>query len=591
MATLEQLQSALVKADQAGNVADAKALANAIKQGSYEKADPLQLPEFASDAGVEAIFGGGPHGNNLSEFWDIHKDQWAQMVTLNPKARIDGIKKRFPDLQVQEFGDDNAVMFNPETGGSAVLNAEGISAADVLPILGAMGAATPAGRWAAGAKTAVGGVGRLMLGEAATDGALQLGEIAQGSEQGIDPVRTAAVAAGAGAAGSVGFWARNRALRNEKLKGIIQNNPDSRVARYTLDGAGNLKTDKYAQEALRQGFDDGVVATVKGASPADKAKMNQMVNIAEKGSRNPKYAAVSRPSDVIGESVMQRFNTVMKANRQAGRRLDGVAKSLRGQQVDVSSPVNSFLDDLNELGITLDDSFNLGFKNSDIEGLPGLQKVFARVVGRMKNTRSPDAFDVHRMKRYLDEQLTYGKTVEGLSGRTETVLKRLRHNLDSVLDSSFPEYDAVNQTYSSTRQVLDEFQGVAGRKLDLTSGNATKSVGTLTRRVLSNAQSRVQLMDSLQNLQDVAIANGGKFEDDLITQVVFADDLQRMFGGSAKTSFEGGIEKSLKRVADQAGSSQGLGEMAVNAVTNAVEKARGIDEEGAFEAIRALLAN
>ncbi|GAF80287.1 unnamed protein product, partial [marine sediment metagenome] len=47
-----------------------------------------------------------------------------------------------------------------------------------------------------------------------------------------------------------------------------------------IDGA-RVKTDKRAVEAIRQGFDDGVIAAVKGASAADRTKMKRMVNIME----------------------------------------------------------------------------------------------------------------------------------------------------------------------------------------------------------------------------------------------------------------------------------------------------------------------
>jgi len=549
---------------------------------------PLSLPEFGTIDGNSALFG-SQFGDESTGMGQMVRDGFAGLFTLNPKARIDGIKERFPELQIEPFEDGaNAVITNPVTGGRAVVNAGGFSNQDVAPIIGTALAAIPAGKLAQGAST----VGKAIMtgaaAEGATDLALQGGEILQGSEQGIDPSRSTIAAAAGGVGGGIIKGIDSFRTNSAALKKVLETDPDSTVAKYTLNGAGKVVKDKKAVEAIKQGFDEGVVSTIKGASKADKSQMLKMVNIQEKGLKNPKYAAINRPSDIVGESLMKRFNTVLKSNRQAGKKLDGVAKGLRGQKVDVAAPVDEFIADLEGMGVGFEDLKPI-YQNSDIEGLAGPQAIFNRVIGRMKNTRNPDAFDVHRMKRYLDQQVSYGKTAEGLTGRAETVLKNLRRNLDSVLDSNFDEYDKVNTVYSNTRGALDDFQSAAGSKVDLTSANASKQIGTLSRRVLSNAQSRVQVLDAMKQIQDVAVNQGGKFDDDLLSQVVFVDDLQKSFGASARTSLAGEVEKGVKQ-AGQMRNSQGATEAVISLAGSVLEKMRGINQDGAFKAIRELLA-
>lgn len=351
-------------------------------------------------------------------------------------------------------------------------------------------------------------------------------------------------------------------------------------------GGPRVQKDRLATKAIKQGFDEGVIAAVKGSSPSDRTSMRKMVNIMERGKKNARFAVTNRPSDVVGDSLMDRVRTVQKINQDAGKRLDGVAKSLKGQQVDFQPSVDSFINDLGDMGISVTDDLKLNFSGSDIEGLAGPERAIAQVFNRMKSTRPPDAFDLHRMKRFIDEQVTFGKNAEGLAGRSEAVLKRLRRSLDQTLDSNFPEYDAVNTQYSETIGALDALQDVAGRKMDLTGPNAEKATGTLMRRLMSNAQSRVTLLDSINQIEDVAKKFGGKFKDDLLSQVLFVDELDSVFGPVARTSFQGQIKQGVGAAIEAKTSPVTAALRAGGAV---VEKARGINQEGAFKAIKKLL--
>lgn len=363
---------------------------------------------------------------------------------------------------------------------------------------------------------------------------------------------------------------------------IDSGSTDNDTASFIRDGAGKVEKDPLAVESIRQGFDEGVVAAIKGASAADIDSMIRMVSRLDQGRKNQRFAASNRPSDIVGESLKKRVVAIHQANKQAGRRLDGEAKKLKGQQVDFSQPVGQFINDLDSIGVKFNNG-KLDFAGSDLEGLRGPQAVLNNVVKRMLNTRVPDAFDIHRMKRFIDEQVTFGKTQRGLSGRTEGILKGLRRNLDQTLDKQFPSYKAVNDTFSETRAALDSFQDVGGRKLNLLGENADKAIGTLSRRLLSNAQSRVNLLDAIDELSAVAAKHGGKFNDDIVTQVMFVDELDSVFGPAARTSLQGDVKKAVK-------SATNVREAVVDAVGEGLERARGINEDAAVKAIRKLLA-
>jgi len=394
-----------------------------------------------------------------------------------------------------------------------------------------------------------------------------------------------------------------RAKIGEKLKeGIVDNDtagfkldpidesiprkniPDDVLSDSIIKGAPKVVKDKLAKETLRQGFDEGVVAAIKGSSDADIDSMLKMVNSLDKGRKNARFAATNRPSDIVGKSLKSRIVSIKRTNKVAGKRLDVVANDLKGQPVNITNSVDSFLDELKSMGISFSNDAKLGFKGSDIEGLRGPQAVLNNIVKRMRETKVPDAFDIHRMKKFIDEQVTFGKDQRGLSGKTENILKSLRHNLDGALDDAFPTYKKVNETYSDTIGALDSFQDVAGKKMDLLGPNADKAIGTLSRRLLSNAQSRIALLDAIDEITSVATKYGAKVNDDIITQVMFIDELGSVFGPSAKTSLQGDMAKAARSASEGS-----VTRAALDAAIGSADKLRGINKDAALIAIRKLL--
>lgn len=368
--------------------------------------------------------------------------------------------------------------------------------------------------------------------------------------------------------------------------------PEKSLVKYIVDGSGKLRGDPLAQETIKQGFDQGVVAVVKGASKADKAKMANMVKVMQKGKENALFAMKNRPSDIAGDSLLDRIKFIKDTNRTAGKNVDLAAKSLRGQKVDFGQPIQKFMDNLDDMGVRLDSKFKPDFKGSDIEGLAGPQAAIKNIVNRLSSGKrgvAPDAFEMHRIKRFIDENVTYGAAGEGLKGKTERVLKQLRSDLDSTLDNKFPAYNEANTIYADTVGALDALQDVAGRKMDLFGPHADKATGTLLRRMMSNAQSRVNLVDAVDNLETIARRYGADFSDDISTQMLFVDELDSVFGPVARTSLAGETAKGIKKGAEAVTGQRTVLGAGVEAVAAGAEKLRGISEKNAFKSISELL--
>ena len=366
---------------------------------------------------------------------------------------------------------------------------------------------------------------------------------------------------------------------------------DNRLAQYMLVGT-KAKKDPLYNQAIKQGFDEGVIAAIKGASPEDKAAMRRMVATMQRGRENALFAVKNRPTDIVGKTLLERFKQVRNVNNEAATRLDRVAKSLKGRPADFSGPINNFIQNLDDMGISIGDDLKPVFAGSDIEGLQGPQNIITNIVKRLSSGEPgdmPDAYDMHRLKRFIDENVTYGTEGEGLKGRAQSVLKQLRRDVDNVLDENFKRYNEVNTTYSDTISAMDSLQGVAGAKMDLTGPNADKAVGTLLRRLMSNAQSRVNLVDAINEISSTAQKYGGKFKGNIDVQMLLADELDSVFGPVAKSSLAGETAKAVRRGSELATGRRTAYGAGAEALATGAEKLQGINEKNAFEVLNKIL--
>lgn len=344
------------------------------------------------------------------------------------------------------------------------------------------------------------------------------------------------------------------------------------------------------QEAIRQGFDEGLVAMIREASPTDRRNMLRSLNIMKQSIGNRRAGLLNRTTDIAGRSILDRYKFLSTINEQAGRRIDRYARNnLVGKNVDYSPAINNFLDSLNNIGVKVKPDFTLDFSNSDVAGITGAQRALRNIMNRMSQDRTIDASEVHSMKRYIDEVVTYGKSNQGnpLTGKSVNIIKELRRNLDEILDTNFPEYNQSNLDYAETIDALNNFQDVMGRSLNLESPRAFTGIGTNLRGLSSNNRSRARLLDSIEQMQTLSNKYGGQFDDDVINQTAFTIDLDKMFGTQADTSFAGQIREAGENVL--ARQRPGPSEIAVEAARVGIERMRGINTEAQFKAMEDLL--
>jgi hypothetical protein len=383
--------------------------------------------------------------------------------------------------------------------------------------------------------------------------------------------------------------------RRAEIARILKEEPDSAdVVRFRLIN-DQVRPDREADSVLKQGWKPGVVANVKAATDEDRKKMTQMLNLYKIGKRSERFSALNRPADIVGQSIDDRVKFINATRKKAGQEIDKIADTqLRGQFVDYSPAINQFLADLNKIGVSVQMDKNgiarAMLRNSDIQGNNESKLLLNRVLERLSDINAPDAYGIHTAKRFIDEQVNYGKqNLENrLSIKTERIVKDLRRNLNQTLKEKFPEYGAANDTYSNTTTALDDLQDAVGTRLDFDGENAYKDFGQASRKLLSNYNTRVALIDSLDAVDKVASKYGMPIKDDILNQVIFANEMDRMFGAPAATSLKGQMSQAMKTGVDIAKGR--AADVAMELATAGLEKAQGINEENAIKAMEKILS-
>jgi len=376
-------------------------------------------------------------------------------------------------------------------------------------------------------------------------------------------------------------------------KPIPQTDVSRRRAGYTVE-AGKVVEDPKAQRILKQGVDDRTVAIMQSMSPEDKAAAKKMIQVAKEASDSG--IPTQRQQEVVGETFMKRVKDVELLNKQAGGQIDDIArKQLAGKPVDYTRVYDDFVSQLEREGVDVDllaaaknsDEVANAFRGSSFEDLSTVQRTVKTVLNRVKDG-NVDGYNLHRTKRFIDNQVTYGKNAEGLVGDAERLLKGLRAGIDEVLDVDFPDYNAANTQYKDTIGALDEMRRLIGKDYLGSKNIAELRAGEVMTRLLGNA--RAKPMSALQALEETAAKYGKKYGDSVLKQIRFADLLDTVYD----TVPEGSLEGRVKRGTEAAAASfinrmrqNGLLSASIDEGIDIAQSMRGVSPEKAREAIEA----
>jgi hypothetical protein len=365
------------------------------------------------------------------------------------------------------------------------------------------------------------------------------------------------------------------------------------LAKFKVKG-GRIANDLLAEEAIGQGFTEGLVQSIKISSKVTKQKMDKMLKMMRAIKKNERLGLDVRPTDVIGDSVMDRIKFMGKVIDDSGSELNSIARSDSFKSLAVSAkPVlDKLQDSLDRLNIGATPGkkgkTQLEFSGSDISKDRTSQKIIKDVVDLLGEGGKPDALRMHRLKRQLDQMLDFRKkSASGLTDAGKRVVSDIRKSLNDTLRAASPDYARVNDKLSTALKSIDEFDASMA-SLDIESVSAASGVGTKLKSLLSNNAGRSKMNDALNNLTEATGKLGGQFDDDIKSLVMFADGLDSKFGTTAKTSLAGQTEQAITQAARQ-GATQTAVDAGTGILAKGVEKALGKNDFNAFESMRELL--
>ena len=453
----------------------------------FDSPTPQSLPEFQTIEGNEVLFG-SQFGDKNTGFLDILQDAGASLITFNPKARIDQIRNNMPHLEVEEFGDGNAIIRNPENDGITVLNSENLSMADLSPFLtsafgGGLGAkaieksATTAGKMMTGAGIAAG-----------MDTALQLGEIALGSEQGFDKGRLA-LSAGLG-----GFMAPMPGIAADKLQRI-------RNSKFVQDVAPSVEALKNRASQLYRELDEaGVVVKKSYVQNLSNKVLNRAKKEGFRERMHPKVAAALEdfaPENIGNKTLedLMEYRVVMRnaaaSNEPSEQRIGQILKD----------EIDDTLDELTSLNVVAGNAKGVGPKLSEARSLWHRAKKSDQVAQLMELARLAGVGEEQGIRQEFRRQLK--RIAKGQDkGWTQVEIDALQKVADGTKTSNIikamGKFGVLDT--NDPRAMMATLGGIAGGTIvgDTTGAILVPLIGQVSRKTaLKLTQKNARLADTV----------------------------------------------------------------------------------------------
>lgn len=532
----------------------------------------------------------------LGEFsLDAIKRSLAANLITDEVELGNALQQGIPGAQLVQDPEGNAVIKMP-SGGEFAINKPGLSGQDFAQFATRALSFVPAGRLA--------GAARALVGATATETGLQTAEKALGGEFNKEDVLFEGVGtlAGLGLGKYIGRLSdkqiKQGVAKQTILKKIESGDADKALLGLREEG-GRIFKDPIVKDAIKQGADERVLRSIETASPSTKSKMREMISILKKRRENADFAAIRRASDPMGASVFKRYKELNKLRRKAGVELNKVAnESLKGQQVNISEAVDRFYISLDDMGIvsTGDPASPFKFSGMDDVNVSGARRILNRLDSRISaDTGDIDALGAHKAKRLIDSAVDYGglpTDKSKLPKQLEASLKELRADMNQAISDSVPEYAKANSKFADVVQPLSEMDSVFKNMLKLSRDESVETaIGTKAARTLmSNNVSRGAMIELLQQSDEVLARNGVRLDDDLIKQAVFIDELERLFGTEASTSFFGQSQRAREASLINAAFGDRLG-ATKELLESGIQKIKGVNDENAIKALEKILGD
>ena len=384
----------------------------------------------------------------------------------------------------------------------------------------------------------------------------------------------------------------NQVVQRTVVSEIKAGSKAKALAKFKLDG-DTVVNDLAAEEAIGQGWTDAGVQKAKVANKATRKKNLEMLKMQRQIDKGTLSSVRNRPSNIIGNSVMDRITFFDKTVDTNARKLSALVESpaFKNSPVDASIISKALTDQLDDLGVVYDQADirkGIDFEGSDISADPTSKKAIKEIVRLLGETTDATAPRMHQLKKVLDGMIDYRKLpMREATPKAQSIVKTVRKSLNQALREANPRYGDINDELSVALDATSDFDK-AIKSMRLDGESSASGIGTITRRILSNAVSRGDILDSLDKIDASAKSLGGKFDDSIEGMVEFANELEERFGSVAKTSLQNETKKAVVQAGREGGKETLIG-IGLNAAGDVAEKVMGKNDANAFEAMREIL--
>lgn len=412
----------------------------------------------------------------------------SSSITPDPNAQFDILSKSIPGLakKTDKFG--NMMLKAPGMEDWTYLNKPGISGRDLDEFGTTTLATLPLMGWAGKAGTTGMMMARGALGMGGASVAQDVGAMAQGSEQGIDPGR-AAVSAGLGAAvpaalplvaGTVGA-----------LKGGVERVGRS-YQRYTNPEA-------YARGQVQGAFDEDAARGINAGNPGHQVTTLTPAEQAQAASRGQDLRTMDYGGGTVQDLARKSANESGAARDVLMRAIAPRYEGQQGRAADLFANEMGFNRSIQQVGDKLDQqarkmrqpaydsSYRQGANGISAPELTQLQTspIFARAMQRANATmldrqavpgvvttgaRGPNGYTLEywdQVKRSLDDAYNVAKR-QGANSKAMNI-DQMRRSLRDTLDKAVPDYAharSTAETFFDATDALEAGQKFASEKFD-----------------------------------------------------------------------------------------------------------------------------
>lgn len=481
----------------------------------------------------------------------------------------------------------------PDAGFSETLKDVGRGAQTVA--LGIGGGATKGlagsvvkGRFAQGLKYGAQGAGA---------GALGGGGMALEEGKGLGGIATGAAIGGAlGGAVGVGAPIIGAALRT--VAPIARGTKG--LATRAIEGVDNAIAESQRVAALpavertavRAGIEQPVIDLVNNSSPATKRSFEKMLDVHKRAVSD--YTSTEQAKQVPARTFLKYVDTIQKGSNKAAANLKKIAAEAPNERVDFTPAFEAFVERLRTKGITLDPKtgkFTSTGKipSGEMKYYDGLLKEIQAVT---RDNPQLTRMQAHRLRQRLYETLDSATRQGGKPGErpfgadVDADVNELRASIAKLLGS---EYQVAAKEYATNEAVLREVAKMAGTTIDKLSTKDLKLAEVLMR-ALGNASDRPTTL--INNVLEAAQRNGAKIDEDIFSQLRFADILENTYGSTQTRSLRGQVGAGVSDASTglEVGAKAASGNL-YGAVMDAASWARGKGNDAQIKAFEDLIRN